>query len=411
MRLEDDIVERIMTCCPTFSTLESTIHVSKAFCNVFQTHPMSIMQAVAYNVVGPALPQALRVVRFPYPTIYDEWRSQDETPRGDIHPENMATTCPEELAASVIKAGEQGWLLRNTEVIDSFENIYSLRRAAYRCMLYCNLFPASRFYLDELASLGEERVEEIQRQRKALLSTYPTDELLQLWDVAEFMRATFLTVALGNDEPHTAEILDAVLGTGPDGLYLDGESDSRNRPNIGYFDTLLCEVFKAREVDLSGEDDNCILDTVIGADDTCSQCASPDGIKLLSEANWDCLSLRLSDLLKNNLQHCFLVIKPFVSLTKHIQESDARGPWITGMFALKETPGAWDGWEQDMSYCEPCLVKFLKDHVWKWFLQEKMKTGWLPPENCEYEYNCKEANIQAHASRRNHLCEPIKEIL
>jgi hypothetical protein len=37
--LDDDILDRIMTFCPTFGTLQSTILVSKAFHRVFQAHP------------------------------------------------------------------------------------------------------------------------------------------------------------------------------------------------------------------------------------------------------------------------------------------------------------------------------------------------------------------------------------
>lgn len=38
--------------------------MSKAFLAVFEAHPNSIIQAIAYKVTGPALPQAMRVVRY-----------------------------------------------------------------------------------------------------------------------------------------------------------------------------------------------------------------------------------------------------------------------------------------------------------------------------------------------------------
>ncbi|KAJ7198045.1 hypothetical protein B0H12DRAFT_603819 [Mycena haematopus] len=435
--LGDDVVDRIMTFCPTFSTLGSTILVSKTFYNVFQAHPMSIVQAVAYNVVGPALPQALRVVRYPYRWWYrEEWEEEDEddpdpselAPKSD----SMAEACPEEHSASVITYEEQRKLLKNAEVINEFENIYSLtqkdrtsktsvltweeswrfRRAAYRIMLYCNLFPASRYDLDQLSGLEEDEVRDIQQQRTALLSTYPTDELLQLYAVARFMRDAFVAVASSNDEPHSEEILDAVLGTGPDGVTrawkrrsIDGleaalyiynlftESDARNV--LGYFETPLANIWDARGIE---------------APEDGSQCATPGGLKLLTEANWDRLPLMLTDLLKNKLKSCLAVTKPFIDLTEHIYNSDAQGPWIAGMFALKETPGAWDGWEREMSYCQPCLTKFLEDHVWKWFLRERLmgKARWVPQEDCEYGYDCKMAHRNSHASTKNHLCAPIK---
>jgi hypothetical protein len=55
--LDDDIVDRILTFCPTFVALQSMILVSKAFYNVFQTHPkvaavMPRLTSVVYNPSG-----------------------------------------------------------------------------------------------------------------------------------------------------------------------------------------------------------------------------------------------------------------------------------------------------------------------------------------------------------------------
>jgi hypothetical protein len=37
--LDDDLVDRILTFCPTFTSLQTMILVSKAFYNVYQLHP------------------------------------------------------------------------------------------------------------------------------------------------------------------------------------------------------------------------------------------------------------------------------------------------------------------------------------------------------------------------------------
>ncbi|KAJ7938849.1 hypothetical protein B0H13DRAFT_2301499 [Mycena leptocephala] len=107
----DDIVGRIMTFCPTFDSLQSATLVSKAFYCVFQTYPkaggFSITRAVAYNIVGPALPQALRVLRYPYP-----WDDEDGS---SMDPITLATTCPENHdASSVITAEEKIYLQENS---------------------------------------------------------------------------------------------------------------------------------------------------------------------------------------------------------------------------------------------------------------------------------------------------------
>src|ERR1700675_2863801 len=61
--LDDDITHRILTCLPDFTSLQSAIVAFKSIHTVFMTHPKSIIRAVAYNVVGPTLPQALKLAR------------------------------------------------------------------------------------------------------------------------------------------------------------------------------------------------------------------------------------------------------------------------------------------------------------------------------------------------------------
>ncbi|GAW01124.1 hypothetical protein LENED_002703 [Lentinula edodes] len=63
--VSDDIIDRILLFSPTFSSLKATILTCKSFYHVFQTHPKSIVRAVASNITGPALPQALECIRHP----------------------------------------------------------------------------------------------------------------------------------------------------------------------------------------------------------------------------------------------------------------------------------------------------------------------------------------------------------
>ncbi|KAJ7161544.1 hypothetical protein C8R46DRAFT_350922 [Mycena filopes] len=126
--LDDDIVDRIMTFCPTFTALQSTILVSKAFYNVFQTHPKSITRAVAYNIVGPALPQALRLVRYDMPDDDEDADLSDGihlSKAADLTPDEVAEKCPEDHAPSVITAAEKSLLQAHSRVVDELEDIYS----------------------------------------------------------------------------------------------------------------------------------------------------------------------------------------------------------------------------------------------------------------------------------------------
>ncbi|KAJ7905953.1 hypothetical protein B0H13DRAFT_1881120 [Mycena leptocephala] len=117
----DDIVGCIMTFCPTFDSLQSTTLISKAFHHVFQTYPkaggFSITRAVAYNIVGPTLSEALRVLRYPY--------SRDDED-GSMDPITLATTCPEDHdAGSVITVEEKIYLQEDSKSVAMLEDIYS----------------------------------------------------------------------------------------------------------------------------------------------------------------------------------------------------------------------------------------------------------------------------------------------
>jgi hypothetical protein len=72
-------------------------------------------------MVGPALPQALRAIRYP---LHDADWGYKNTNNDD--PDTMATTCPEEHCATVITPEEKQKLKENSEVVDTLEYIFSL---------------------------------------------------------------------------------------------------------------------------------------------------------------------------------------------------------------------------------------------------------------------------------------------
>jgi hypothetical protein len=175
----------------------------------------SITYAVAYNIVGPALPQALRLLRYPYP---------NDKAGAAIDPIVLATNCPEEHdTASLITAKEKILLQLDSELVEALENLYSslcvpfcglgceltvirfkdrnsqtsvlnweeshrFRRSMYRIMLYCELFNGSRWNLDEIDILDEEIFNRIWSQRTAVLDTYPLDEILEIYSSVHFLR-------------------------------------------------------------------------------------------------------------------------------------------------------------------------------------------------------------------------------
>ncbi|KAJ7875631.1 hypothetical protein B0H13DRAFT_2348085 [Mycena leptocephala] len=66
------------------------------------------------------------------------------------------------------------------------------------------------------------------------------------------------------------------------------------------------------------------LDTINGANDTCSKCATPGGLALLTKANWHRLQIWPGQLLKNRLKHNTEVTVPFTTSVSHISTAGPR---------------------------------------------------------------------------------------
>ncbi|KAJ7731599.1 hypothetical protein B0H16DRAFT_1583089 [Mycena metata] len=297
--LDDDILDRILTFCPTFITLQSTILVSKAFYNVFQTHPKSITRAVAYNLVGPALPQALRVVRYSY--VDREGTDPLEAKKAaELPPDEVAGECPEDPTPGFITASETVKLQDISAILEELENVYSLtqkdrssrtsvlthdqsfrfRRALLRFWLFTNIFKVDRYVLEDLETEApDEDVKRIQAQRAAVLNVYPTDELREIWAAVQFVRGLYEAMDDGHELYSLGVTFDVLVACGPRGalhawsqrrldavedlfdlLLLDiGDMDDRGL-HEGFFDVPVRRVWADRGV--SAPEDECPRSTV-----------------------------------------------------------------------------------------------------------------------------------------------------
>ena len=78
--LPADVVDHLLTALPDFKTLAAFIKVSKTYIyDVFLAHKQTILTAIALNVVGPTLPQALSVAVCNYSSNPDPGRNYDES--------------------------------------------------------------------------------------------------------------------------------------------------------------------------------------------------------------------------------------------------------------------------------------------------------------------------------------------
>jgi hypothetical protein len=103
-----DIAHRILQSSLDFTSLASFALSCKSVHSVFKEHPKSITRAVAYNVVGPALPQALFLLKY----------DSAQTIR-DIDPVTNTEID--------IKPGQTAQLERNATVVHRLEDYFSLR--------------------------------------------------------------------------------------------------------------------------------------------------------------------------------------------------------------------------------------------------------------------------------------------
>lgn len=119
--VDDDVLHRILAFLPTFVDLGSAILSSKSVYSVFQAHPHSIIFAVAFNLIGPALPQALEVARYVYyPPDPDLKFSQSEA-------DDQLNL--EQTTVSVISSAEASKLSKIARVLHDFEDLFSWRYA------------------------------------------------------------------------------------------------------------------------------------------------------------------------------------------------------------------------------------------------------------------------------------------
>ncbi|KAJ7433091.1 hypothetical protein B0H11DRAFT_2122995, partial [Mycena galericulata] len=202
--LPNDILDRILQWTPNFPTLSAAVRVCKAWHAVFQTHPKSIVLAVTENSIGPALPDALRVLRHSKP---QEHTDTDELTRAEYKRlwEN----------AAVVKQLEVVFSLRHRDRLSrmsvlTWAESWRFARAMYRIMLYCAAFqmPDDTDGMSELE--GNDSVKDrIVADRIGMLQAYSTEELFELNAALVFLRA------LADEEEDSESVGDTLISTGP----------------------------------------------------------------------------------------------------------------------------------------------------------------------------------------------------
>uniref|UniRef100_A0A0W0FMG1 Uncharacterized protein n=1 Tax=Moniliophthora roreri TaxID=221103 RepID=A0A0W0FMG1_MONRR len=438
--LDDDIIDRILQFSPDFAALRAAILTSQSFHNIFRTHPKSILRTVAYNVTGPALPQALRCIRYQLPDTEDE----------DPATGNPVTQHETDERAPITKE-ETYELVKNANIARDFENLFNLRhkdrkfkssrlnaeeswrfcRAMYRIMLYSRVFPGSRYYEfeddDEQEDLAT-RLATARAERKKFLQDFSPDELYEIHSVSEFLVETAIWV--GKEYPFNNDNGDIALACGPEIIHeciqtlsLDPLLDALNDIGVhgddecplisGYLSYPLSKIYEERKVKPPPTDSSrwkSVLDHIEGENDPCAHCSKITGFNLWGRSTFDYLNgettlfhpYHLPRILKGwlgfSLSDASRLRKEYIDISQDIYcivEDILESDYKQAEFADRKS----EDW-----LCQECLTKLLKEHLHLWLLDRKRKAGEQIPDNCWYGWNCRTMMHREEHAKKLNVC-------
>ncbi|KAF8129965.1 hypothetical protein EV363DRAFT_1337116 [Boletus edulis] len=396
-----------------------------------------------YDLVGPVLPQALRLARYQasptLPQNIDDLQGENDTI-------NQTPSREEERLlvsnASVMTALENlfSWSTKDrtcrTSTLSHIESV-RFQRAMYRLWLMSVLFGPRRFMsrltrsYDELIQNRELELEKSWEDQKTFLEQFPSQELLQIRKLAWFLllTATWAVIAEGREPNYAYEWDGMYLFAGPHIILRCYEDATMSHLPMDYLDDdgpytkflehPITQIFQERQVT---EPFNgyvgVILDDIHGLHDRCTisghHCGGTGSPYLLegmilpdlcNETNWDVLKTKLDRgyIYARNLLCNLVEGKPL--------SQALGGDWsklVHEMFACRSDEYA--KWSKGDWICGGCWSSFFEDTMWRWRLAQKQKAGEHIGENCRYGYNCKKQCFEeAHAKQFNHLCKPIEE--
>ncbi|EPQ54519.1 hypothetical protein GLOTRDRAFT_139095 [Gloeophyllum trabeum ATCC 11539] len=438
----DDLVDCIMRALPDLSSLSSVILVSKHIYEVFKCHPSSIVSAVAYNHIGPALPQALRAAR------HD--KDRDTRDPSNWVPESEVLNTP-------ITRSEAQTLNQDARVVSELEDLFSWShkdptspksvlsenesmrfcRAMYRFLLYADTFRCDEEEDEDEDEDGDLVLLNYTEEKERFFDSLGDDtQFLEFAVIYRFLCETvqWTARAIGEFYPEwtgdnpEVDMLGFVVSTGPEVVLQMFKCQSgapfipvpENEENLEEFCFIARDLAKAFERRRLGKPDwnlhemkKVILDDYYKYEDhPCDNCKQASQ-RLWSSANWPLLKGILSPgelgaAMKGHLPRNFTERQP---LTQYLERPAFCYPDLFKWMIEHNTeldggqPLTPDNW-----LCEGCLRLLVRSKMHEWWLERKRAEGIaVPAENCWYGYNCRtQAHRPQHASKLNHLCEPIR---
>ncbi|KAJ3490514.1 hypothetical protein NLI96_g1395 [Meripilus lineatus] len=398
-----DILDRILTFLPDFKTLSAVLRTSKHhFYQVFQVHPKSIVLSIAYGIVGPSLPYAIKaqlIADGPSPirragtdTDDNVWsRSvavfvEDRDLKDCVFTRSMAQCISEQAAAH--------W-----ELEDLFSHRHKDRTSSKSVLTPPESFRFQRAMwhfaaFTCLCDLDIDDQEEYEKGLVKLMTTLSTEELLEINVVKPFLERPQAVLQSYKDLDVT-EAYDWV--------------DHGGLPFSDAFDAIWLKR-KLSEEKVKEKSEKAILDSVNGDKDPCAKCNQVFGMKLWGPGNRELLqghqpSNVVTRCLPGNLSRN--LVEPPLILQKLRDQTFEINRFIEELIDLDCDTGY--NWDKNEWYCDECIQELYKQRLRLWWIGQKTKDGHQFGDDCWYGYNCRtQTHKFAHAQRLNHLCEPTR---
>ncbi|KAG7445706.1 uncharacterized protein BT62DRAFT_932863 [Guyanagaster necrorhizus] len=458
--LSDDVIEQIFHCLPSFASLQSTIRVCKDFHRIFNTHPKTTVRRVAYNIAGPALPQAMRLLRYRNENDTDlpssEGSHADDEVSSDYGP--VSNSAAETTNGPPLTQSETKELTKIARVVSKLEDVFSFRhkdrlsktskltsmeswrfrRAIYRLMLFSRVFPGSKYHFlsddeddDDDADANLKRLRDDRQAKEDFIDDFFTEEIIEMYAVAHFLVETAEWASLAHvgsiDPTHFGDV---ALCAGPDAIlasYEEGSvvpiQDAAEEMNIveelitEYIEHPLRTILESTKTVIPAKDKilwNKILSSVEGENDLCKRCGAAEGLNLWCESNWEYLRgtptftiSQIHQYLRGLLPRSFTECAFLRLQLEPINQPALYMDMVAELFDVKRPE--FDDWDKEDLLCTACLKVFVGEHLHLWLLERKRAAGKQIPEDCWYGYNCRtQTHKREHAEKLNHLSLPTR---
>ncbi|KAF7292595.1 hypothetical protein MIND_01157300 [Mycena indigotica] len=465
-----DVLDLILRAAPDFDTLHAAVGVCSTWHTVFVSARQSILVAVAGNIVGPALPQAVRYLRYPYPEktpndwsgIEGQENDEDSVTESDTEDDEDSATpakrkpqtpkhppYAEDKPLGILTPEERFKLARNAQLVEDLalwfieksshptpltpSQFHRFSRAAYRVMLFCELFYLP-LNLDDIDSMEDNEpgiIAKIHTARLAHLRDYTASDLFAIHSVVDLMYLLINDVL--SDPADFSRLKDICLATGPAVILaahnqkseqpfedaLEPEvmtSEEDNQLFTGFLTASLGARLKELDKTLPISVWGAILDedpVVLAAASNCAQCGI--AAELWHKANWARLiAVDFCALLPGQLNENDIEAAPLVELVMGPTAASRLGAekLIEGLYddaSLRAPNSEFSLWTKDEKLCMACMHRFVGAHLVGWLYKQKVANGWRPKQNCWYGWNCRtQVHKPDHAKTMNHLCAPTR---